>query len=113
MLGKRWRKLRCTSAERRRRHDHRSGELTESYSSPKQQRVKMTKSELINLIEEAGFEAVERDTFTIVWLRCRSSLILTTSVEGILNRFALLSSVGVATAQDPPPTLARDHCSVP
>jgi 2-iminoacetate synthase ThiH len=24
--------------------------------------VRMTKSELINLIEEAGFEAVERDT---------------------------------------------------
>jgi len=38
------------------------GELTESYSIETNNEVKMTKSELINLIEEAGFEAVERDT---------------------------------------------------
>ena len=38
------------------------GELTESYSVEANNEVKMTRSELINLIEEAGFEAVERDT---------------------------------------------------
>jgi len=36
--------------------------LTESYSVEANNEVKMTKAELINLIEEAGFEAVERDT---------------------------------------------------
>src|SRR5438270_14064609 len=38
------------------------GELTESYSVESKNEVKMTKPELIGLIEEAGFEAVERDT---------------------------------------------------
>jgi len=38
------------------------GELTESYSVESNNEVKMTKPELIDLIEEAGFEAVERDT---------------------------------------------------
>jgi aminodeoxyfutalosine synthase len=38
------------------------GELTESYSVEANNEVKMTRSELIGLIEEAGFEAVERDT---------------------------------------------------
>src|SRR5207237_838987 len=38
------------------------GELTESYSIESNNEVKMTKPELIGLIEEAGFEAVERDT---------------------------------------------------
>src|SRR5437588_4029310 len=38
------------------------GELTESYSVESNNEVKMTKPELIGLIEEAGFEAVERDT---------------------------------------------------
>src|SRR6476469_5549831 len=38
------------------------GELTESYSVESNNEVKMTKTELIGLIEEAGFEAVERDT---------------------------------------------------
>src|SRR2546423_6837351 len=38
------------------------GELTESYSIESNNEVRMTKPELINLIEEAGFEAVERDT---------------------------------------------------
>jgi aminodeoxyfutalosine synthase len=38
------------------------GELTESYSVESNNEVKMTKPELIQLIEEAGFEAVERDT---------------------------------------------------
>src|SRR6266540_5089401 len=38
------------------------GELTESYSVESNNEVKMTKTELIALIEEAGFEAVERDT---------------------------------------------------
>ncbi len=38
------------------------GELTESYSVEANNEVKMTKPELISLIEEAGFEAVERDT---------------------------------------------------
>jgi len=38
------------------------GELTESYSVESNNEVKMTKTELIGLIQEAGFEAVERDT---------------------------------------------------
>src|ERR1041385_7171883 len=38
------------------------GELTESYSVESNNEVKMTKPELIQLIEEAGFDAVERDT---------------------------------------------------
>lgn len=37
------------------------GELSEAYSVESGE-VKMNKSEIINLIEEAGFEAVERDT---------------------------------------------------
>jgi 2-iminoacetate synthase ThiH len=36
------------------------GELTESYSVESNNEVKMTRPELIQLIEEAGFEAVER-----------------------------------------------------
>src|SRR5215470_16586252 len=38
------------------------GELTISYSVEANNEVRMTKTELISLIEEAGFEAVERDT---------------------------------------------------
>ena len=38
------------------------GELTESYSVEAGGEVKMTKQEIIALIEDAGFEAVERDT---------------------------------------------------
>jgi len=38
------------------------GELTESYSVEANNEVKMTRAELVGLIEEAGFEAVERDT---------------------------------------------------
>src|SRR5437016_6990495 len=38
------------------------GELTESYSVETNNEVRMTKLELIDLIEEAGFKAVERDT---------------------------------------------------
>jgi aminodeoxyfutalosine synthase len=38
------------------------GELTESYSVESNNEVKMSKQEIISLIEEAGFEAVERDT---------------------------------------------------
>src|SRR5437879_5247338 len=38
------------------------GELTESYSVETNNEVKMTRPELVGLIEEAGFEAVERDT---------------------------------------------------
>ena len=38
------------------------GELTESYSVEANNEVKMTTTEIITLIEEAGFEAVERDT---------------------------------------------------
>ncbi len=38
------------------------GELTESYSIEANNEVRMTRPELIGLIEEAGFEAVERDT---------------------------------------------------
>ncbi len=38
------------------------GELTESYSVEANNEVRMNKRELVALIEEAGFEAVERDT---------------------------------------------------
>jgi aminodeoxyfutalosine synthase len=38
------------------------GELSESYSVEANQEVKMSKPEIIALIEESGFEAVERDT---------------------------------------------------
>ena len=38
------------------------GELTQSYSVEANNEVRMTKAELVNLISEAGFEAVERDT---------------------------------------------------
>ncbi|HXD31674.1 MAG TPA: aminofutalosine synthase MqnE [Pyrinomonadaceae bacterium] len=38
------------------------GELSESYSVESNNEVKMTTTEIISLIEEAGFEAVERDT---------------------------------------------------
>lgn len=38
------------------------GELTESYSIETNNEVKMSRGELVSLIEEAGLEAVERDT---------------------------------------------------
>lgn len=38
------------------------GELSESYSVESNNEVKMTKAELVALIEDAGFDAVERDT---------------------------------------------------
>jgi len=38
------------------------GELSESYSIEANNEVRMTRNELVALIEEAGFEAVERDT---------------------------------------------------
>lgn len=38
------------------------GELTHAYSVEEGGESKMTKSELITMIERAGFEAVERDT---------------------------------------------------
>jgi aminodeoxyfutalosine synthase len=38
------------------------GELTESYSVEAGGEVKMSKQEIITLIEDAGLEAVERDT---------------------------------------------------
>ncbi|HYE64273.1 MAG TPA: hypothetical protein VD966_01745, partial [Pyrinomonadaceae bacterium] len=38
------------------------GELSESYSVESNNEVKMTKQEIIALIEDAGLEAVERDT---------------------------------------------------
>jgi aminodeoxyfutalosine synthase len=38
------------------------GELSESYSVESNHEVKMSKAELVALIEEAGFDAVERDT---------------------------------------------------
>ncbi len=38
------------------------GELSESYSVEANHEVKMTKVEIVNLIEEAGLEAIERDT---------------------------------------------------
>jgi aminodeoxyfutalosine synthase len=38
------------------------GELTESYSVAENNEVKMTRQEIVNLIQDSGFEAVERDT---------------------------------------------------
>jgi aminodeoxyfutalosine synthase len=38
------------------------GELSESYSIESNNEVKMSRSDLVTLIEEAGFQAVERDT---------------------------------------------------
>jgi aminodeoxyfutalosine synthase len=38
------------------------GELTESYSVESNNEVKISKQEIVTLIEDAGFEAVERDT---------------------------------------------------
>jgi aminodeoxyfutalosine synthase len=38
------------------------GELSESYSVELNHEVKMSKAELINIIKDAGFEAIERDT---------------------------------------------------
>ena len=38
------------------------GELSESYSVESNNEVKMSKAELVALIEDAGFQAVERDT---------------------------------------------------
>ena len=38
------------------------GELTHSYSVESNNEVKMSKQEIISMIERAGFEAVERDT---------------------------------------------------
>jgi aminodeoxyfutalosine synthase len=38
------------------------GELTESYSVEAGGEVRMTKQEIVALIEDAGFEAIERDT---------------------------------------------------
>src|SRR5215472_4181888 len=38
------------------------GELTESYSVAENNEVKMTRQEIISLIQDSGFEAVERDT---------------------------------------------------
>ena len=38
------------------------GELSESYSIETNNEVKMSRSELVGLIEDAGFEAIERDT---------------------------------------------------
>ena len=38
------------------------GELSESYSIESNNEVKMSRNELVALVEDAGFEAVERDT---------------------------------------------------
>ena len=38
------------------------GELTHSYSVESGGEVKMTKQEIIEMIQRSGFEAVERDT---------------------------------------------------
>jgi len=38
------------------------GELTHSYSVESDNEVKMTKQEIIEMIERAGFDPVERDT---------------------------------------------------
>lgn len=38
------------------------GKLTHSYSVQSGKEVKMTKQEIIEMIQRAGFEAVERDT---------------------------------------------------
>ncbi|MBX3268186.1 MAG: hypothetical protein KF831_15920 [Acidobacteria bacterium] len=42
------------------RHQNDGGELTHAYAAEGE--VKMTKAEMITMIQNAGFEAVERDT---------------------------------------------------
>jgi 2-iminoacetate synthase ThiH len=39
-----------------------AGELTHNYSVESNNEIKMTKQEIIEMIERSGFEAVERDT---------------------------------------------------
>jgi aminodeoxyfutalosine synthase len=51
------------------------GELSESYSIESNNEVKMSRPELVSLIEEAGFEAVERDTVYNPVQRERVSLV--------------------------------------
>src|SRR5712691_1378114 len=51
------------------------GELTESYSIASNNEVRMSKPELVALIEDAGFEAVERDTIYNRVERSNASLV--------------------------------------
>ena len=56
------------------------GELTESYSVEANNEVKMSKQEIVALIEDAGFEAVERDT---VYNRVEHDLVTDGIAHGI------------------------------
>jgi aminodeoxyfutalosine synthase len=56
------------------------GELSESYSVESNNEVKMTKQEIVALIEDAGFEAVERDT---VYNRIESDLVSDGMAHGV------------------------------
>jgi aminodeoxyfutalosine synthase len=56
------------------------GELSESYSVEAGNEVKMSKQEIIALIEDAGFEAVERDT---VYNRVERDLVADGTAHGI------------------------------
>ncbi len=52
----------CSQTPTTRLEPHRRGEFTHSYSVESGGEVKMTKQEIIEMIQRAGFEAVERDT---------------------------------------------------
>ena len=56
------------------------GELTESYSVESNNEVKMSTQEIIALIEDAGFEAVERDT---VYNRVERDLVTDGTAHGV------------------------------
>jgi aminodeoxyfutalosine synthase len=56
------------------------GELSESYSVEAGGEVKMTKQEIVALIEDAGFEAVERDT---VYNRVERDLVAGGTAHGV------------------------------
>jgi aminodeoxyfutalosine synthase len=56
------------------------GELSESYSVESNNEVKMNKQEIIALIEDAGFEAVERDT---IYNRVERDLVTDGTARGV------------------------------
>jgi aminodeoxyfutalosine synthase len=56
------------------------GELSEAYSVEANNEVKMTKQEIVALIEDAGFEAVERDT---IYNRVTHDLVADGTAHGV------------------------------
>jgi aminodeoxyfutalosine synthase len=66
------------------------GELSESYSIESNNEVKMSRSELVALIEEAGFDAVERDTIYNPISRSSES---TAAPSNILNHVSPVDTI--------------------